>query len=341
MHRTYSTRQFVLILFIMMMPILVSCGNKGQERQGSRSRPIEKQHNVKIILDWTPNTNHTGLYVAREKGFYKEQGLHVEIIQPNTGTLDAIVASGEVQFGISSQEAITIARSQNMPIVSIGAIIQHNTSGFAAKKDKNIKSPKDFEGKIFGSWGSPFEEMLLRTLMEKDGGDYNKLKSVNIGNVDYFTALKRDIDFVWIFYGWTGIEAELRNEPLDILYINQYADELNFYTPVIATNEKLIREDPELIRAFMRATAKGYQYAIDDAAGAANILLKAVPDLNKQLVRKSQEWLSPRYKRDAPRWGEQKPKVWEDFAKLLMENKLIEKPIDSNKAFTNEFLPAS
>ncbi|MCU6339987.1 ABC transporter substrate-binding protein, partial [Enterobacter quasiroggenkampii] len=122
-------------------------GNTAQEQGTDKAK---EKRDVKIVLDWTPNTNHTGLYVAKEKGFYEEEGLNVEILQPSTGASDAMIASGEAQFGVSVQESITMARQQNVPIVSIGAIIQHNTSGFAAPKDKNIKSPKDFEGKTYG-----------------------------------------------------------------------------------------------------------------------------------------------------------------------------------------------
>lgn len=109
---------------------------------------------VKIALDWTPNTNHTGLYAAKELGYYAEEGLDVQIVQPGAAGSDTMVTSGEAQFGISAQEALTLARLQDVPLVSIAAIIQHNTSGFAAPKDRNIKTPKDFEGKTYGGWGS-------------------------------------------------------------------------------------------------------------------------------------------------------------------------------------------
>lgn len=353
MQRTRLERGLMLALIIMMTFALTACSGKGQEagqgdqtsgnpaqEQGTNQNKAKEKRDVKIVLDWTPNTNHTGLYVAKEKGFYEEEGLNVEILQPSTGASDAMIASGEAQFGVSVQEGITMARQQNVPIVSIGAIIQHNTSGFAAPKSKNIK-PKGFEGKTYGGWGSPVEEMIIHTIMEKDGGDYSKLKSVNMGNADYFTAVKKDIDFAWIFYAWTGIEAELRGEPIDMLYVNQYAKELDYYTPVLSTSEKLSKEDPELVKAFMRATSKGYQFAIDNPEDAANLLLKAVPDLNKDLVIASQKWLSPKYKDDAPRWGEQKREVWANYMNWLVENKLMEKSIDVDKAFTNDFLPAS
>lgn len=140
---------------------------------------------VKIALDWTPNTNHTGLYAAKELGYYAEEGLDVQIVQPGAAGSDTMVTSGEAQFGISAQEALTLARLQDVPLVSIAAIIQHNTSGFAAPKDRNIKTPKDFEGKTYGGWGSPAEQAAMKAIMDPEGGDVSKVKLVNIGEADF------------------------------------------------------------------------------------------------------------------------------------------------------------
>ncbi|AWB43202.1 ABC transporter substrate-binding protein [Paenibacillus sp. CAA11] len=316
-------------------------GNKNSESsttaQGDKSQSLRE---VKFVLDWTPNTNHTGIYVAQDQGYYAEEGLKVDIIQPSDAGADTMIASGTVPFGISYQEGVTQARTQGVPLVSIAAVIQHNTSGFAAPVDRNIKSPKDFEGKSYGGWGSPVEEAVMKSIMDLQGADVSKVKKINIGDADYFTAVKRDIDFAWIYYAWTGIEAQLRGEPLNMLYVKDYSKQLDYYTPVIATNEKTIQEDPELVKAFMRATAKGYQYAIDHPDEAAKILVKAVPDLDEKLVTASQKWLSPRYQDDAPRWGEQKESVWKGYADWMYERKLLDKPLDAAKAYTNDFLPA-
>nr|WP_094096355.1 ABC transporter substrate-binding protein [Paenibacillus physcomitrellae] len=296
---------------------------------------------IKVVLDWTPNTNHTGLYVAQELGYYKEEGLNVQIVQPDEGGADAMIASDAVPFGISYQESITQAQTQGVPLVSIAAVIQHNTSGFAAPADRNIKAPKDFEGKRYGGWGSPVEEAVMKSIMDLQNADVNKVKIINIGDADYFTAVKRDVDFAWIYYAWTGIEAELRGEKLDMLYVKDYSKDLDYYTPVIATNEKEIQQNPDLVKAFMKATSKGYEYAIAHPDEAADILIKAAPDLDPKLVKASQEWLSPRYQDDASRWGEQKESVWTGYANWMYERKLLDKPLDASKAFTNDFLPES
>jgi len=299
-------------------------------------KPLEK---VRVVLDWSPNTNHTGLYVARDKGFFAEQGLEVEIVQPGDAGADQMVASGEAEFGVSYQEGVTLARTNGVPIVSIAAVIQHNTSGFASPAEKNIRTPKDFEGKKYGGWGSPVEEAVIDSLMQEVGGDVGKVAFINVGDTDFFTAVKRDVDFFWIFYGWTGIEAELRGEELNMIYLTDYSDKLDYYTPVLATSEKLIRERPELAKAFVAGAAAGYKFAIDNPEEAAEVLIAAEPDLNADLVRASQKWLSAKYQDDAPRWGEQKLEVWKNYADWMAEHGVLEGEFDPAAAFTNEFLP--
>ncbi|MBP2001597.1 ABC-type nitrate/sulfonate/bicarbonate transport system substrate-binding protein [Paenibacillus shirakamiensis] len=329
----------IALLCLMVLITTAGCGSKSSQ-EPTASSPT-KLKDVKVVLDWTPNTNHTGLYVAKERGYYKDAGLNVEILKPGSGGADTMVATGAAQFGVSYQESITQGRIQNVPLVSIGAVIQHNTSGFAAPKDRSIKSPKDFEGKKYGGWGSPIEAAVMKSLMEQKGADVTKVQNINIGEADYFTAVKRDIDFAWIYYAWTGIEAELRGQPLDMLYVKDYSDKLDYYTPVIATSEKVIAEDPALVKAFMSATSKGYTYATQHPEDAGKILLKAAPELDEKLVIASQKWLSSRYQDDAPRWGEQKESVWKNYADWMYEHKLLDKPLEVNKAFTNDFLPST
>lgn len=314
-------------------------GEPGESSSQGASGSTPELKDIKVVLDWTPNTNHTGLYVAQQEGYYEQEGLKVEIVQPGSGGADQMVASNAVPFGISYQESVTQARTQDVPLVSIAAVIQHNTSGFAAPVDRNIHSPKDFEGKSYGGWGSPVEEAVMKSIMETEQADVSKVKMVNMGSADFFTAVKRDIDFAWIFYAWTGIEAELRGEPLDMLYVKDYSDKLDYYTPVIVTNEQTIQNDPELVKAFMRATAKGYQYTIEHPEEAADLLIQAVPELNPELVRASQTWLSPRYQDDASQWGLQKQEVWQGYADWMFERKLLDKELEVDKAFTNDFLP--
>lgn len=296
---------------------------------------------VTVVLDWVPNTNHTGLYVAKDKGYFKEQGLDVEIIQPSQGGAAALVAAGQADFGISYQEEVTYARTNKspLPIKAIATIIQHNTSGFASLADKNIKSPKDFEGKKYGGWGSLVEQEMIKSLMTKDGGDYNKLEMVDIGSQDFFTSVQNNVDFTWIYYGWDGVASSVKNIPINFISMKDLDENLDYYTPVIISNEDTLNNDKDMVEKFLKATTKGYEYSIDNPEDAVESLLKESPETDKAIAIESQKYLAKEYKSDATRWGEMKDSVWSNYSNWMYEKKLIENKLDVKEAFTNEYLP--
>ena len=332
-------KRFVTMMLIALLSIiLVACGSEKTEKQNEQVKSDIGDKKVSLILDWTPNTNHTGIYVAKEKGFYEELGLDVEVLLPGEVSAEQLVATNKGEFGISFQTEVTQARAQDLPVVSIAAIIQHDTSGYASPIDKGIESPKDFAGNVYGAYGSLLEESMINLVMSRDGADKKDVDIVQLGNSDFFIATQKDIDFVSIFYAWTGIEAEIRDVELNFIQKTDYADELDTYSPVIVTSEKLIDEDPETVQAFVEATLRGYEFAIEKPAEAAEILIAAEPDLDPKLVKRSQEWLSSRYQDDAEKWGIQDSGRWEVFAKFMFENGIIEKEIDATEAFTNEFI---
>ncbi|MBO9596276.1 MAG: ABC transporter substrate-binding protein, partial [Cohnella sp.] len=242
------------VLAIAGTVLLAGCGSDKKEEAADLQK-------VTLVLDWTPNTNHTGLYVAQEQGLWAKHGLEVEIVQPPEAGASSLVAAGKAEFGIGAQEGMIQARSQGLPLVSIAPIIQHNTSGFGSPVDRNIKEPKDFEGKTYGGWNTPAEEAVIDSLMKLQDADVKKVNFVNAGTADFFSGTKNGIDFEWIFYGWDGIQAELRNEPINMVYLTDYSKQLDYYTPLILTNEKLIKEKPEVVREFLAGASEGYQYA--------------------------------------------------------------------------------
>lgn len=316
--------------------MLFSLGGCSQSGQGTKTVPKQK---VKVILDFVPNTNHAGLYVARDKGYYAKQGLDVEIIQPSQTGAAQLVAAGQGDFGVSYQEEVTTARSQGIPLVAIAAVIQHNSSGFASPASKNIKTPKDFEGRTYGGWGSPMETAVLKALMNKYNGDFSKINIINIGEADFFTSMQKDADFAWIFQGWTGVEADLKGIKLNYIDLSKENEVFDYYTPVIICSEKQIATNPELVRKFMAATSQGYQYSISHPVETADLFVKAVPGSDPELIRASMNYLAPRYQDDAARWGEMKLKVWKRYADFMYSNNLMQDNIDPANAYTNEYLP--
>lgn len=318
-----------LITFLFLVGLLLP--------MGCTSEDPEDIDQVMVLLDWTPNTNYSGLYAAIEQGYYLEESLEVEIIEA-PGSVVQMVATGQAHFGISFQEEVTYALLSDMPVVSIAAIIQNNTSGFASLKEKGIESPADFEGKSYGGWGSPIEEATIRSLMKPYGADFEEVDIITTGEVDSLIVIEREADFAWIYYGWTGIEAELKGMDLNFIELRHIDPALDYYTPVLISGRTLIKENPKLIERFMRATSKGYQLAIDNPEEAARNLLAHAPELDEELVMASQKWLADKYQGDAEIWGLQQKETWEAYSRWLYEFGLIEEMPDTDNAFTNEFL---
>ena len=308
---------------------------------GMLAPPVSAQQRAILQLDWAPNTNHTGIYVALDKGWYREAGVDLQVVTPGTdpNTL-LLVATGRAHFGISFQEHMTSARTEGVPVVSVAAIIQHNTAGFASI-GKGIRTAADFAGKRFGGWGFPMERAIIQAMMARDGASVDDVQFVTLpASVDLVTMLTRDIDFTLIYYAWQGIDAQLRGVDLDVVMMSDYFDAVpDYYTPVLVTSEALIRSNPELVRAVVEATARGYTYAAEHPDEAAEILLKYAPENDPELVRASQRWLSPRYIDDAPYFGYQSLETWQAFGDWMYANGLIREPFDAQAAFTNEFLP--
>ena len=320
------------LLIVVLVIALVACSNDGTD---SAQDELKK---VTFVLDWTPNTNHTGIYVAVEKGYFADNGLKVEIIQPTENSVEQLLAAGTAQFGIVFQDFLTFARDEGIPVVSIGAILQHNTSVLASPADRGIQSAKDFEGKVYGGWGSDVETATIQYMMEQDGGDFSKLEITTIGDTDFLTASDMGtVDIGWIFAGWEGMRAEI--EGMELTYI-PFADEdvFDYYAPIMATSEDMIKNDSETVQAFMNAVVKGYEFAAQNSKESADILLKYVPELDEELVYASQEYLSPRYIDDAASFGIQKKEVWDRYTQWLYDNGFIENLVDSDSAFTNDFL---
>ena len=291
-----------------------------------------------LSLDWVPNTNHTGIYVALDKGWYQEEGIELEVqIPADPSAALKQVAAGNTAFGVSFQEEVTLARANDIPVVSIAAVIQHNTSAYAALADSGIATESDFEGRTYASYGLPIERPILNSLMTCAGADPSQVEFIDVGFDAFPALLTGKVDLAWIFMGWDGIQAQLKGVDLNTipLYGSCVPD---YYTPVLITGEKTLK-DEKLVSAFLKATARGYAYAAENPEEAAQILLKHSPESDPELVLASQEWLSPRYQDDATRWGQQDPAVWSAFADWMAENDLLPKAIDTDEAFTNAFLP--
>ncbi len=317
-----------------------SAAETSAEQSDAKAGDSDQLEKVTVILDYVANTNHTGMYVALDQGYYKEAGLDVEIVEPTEGATATLVAVGKGDFGISYQEDVTIALTSKdpLPIKTIAALIQHNTSGFVTYADKDIKSPKDFEGKTYAGWGGPGEEAVLKAVMAKDGADFSKLNMV-ISDGSGFEALKDKVDIEWFFEGWDNVKCKLNNFPINYMELRQLDERLDYYTPVIIANNDTLEQKPEMVKKFLAATEKGYRYAIENPDESAKILQKYAPDYSLEMLTMSQEYLAEKYMEDTDRWGEMKDEVWNNYTDFMVEYGVIDHAIPASDCYTNEFLP--
>ena len=329
-------KKFIAILLSLVM-IFGLCACSSNKDEGSDLKEIT------LSLDWTPNTNHTGFFVADKLGFYEEAGLKVTIVQPPEGSgSEMMTSAGQSHFGISAQDSLAanFASEEPLNITTVATILQHNTSGIISR---DCKTPKDLEGKRYSTWDSPTEKAIIKHVMEKDGGDFDKVELIPNVITNEAEALRHgDTDAVWIYYAWTGINAELSGLDFEYFDFGELDKVFDFYTPVIIANNDFLESDPETAKAFLSATARGYEYAIQNPEEAAGILIAGdtTGALNgsEELVLESQKWINGQYIADAEKWGIIDPARWNAFYSWLGSEGLTESVIPENTGFTNDYL---
>ena len=317
-----------ILILCLILVLVVSCG---------KSKNNQK---IKIVLDWVPNTNHTGLYVAKDLGYFKEEGLDVEIVQPPEGSTTALIGAGGAEFGISFQDTLakSFARENPLPVTAVATILQHNTSGIISLKEKGIDSPKKLEGKKYATWEDNIEQAILKKLVTDGKGDFSKVKLIPYTITDVVTGLKTDVDAVWVYYAWDGIATERAGLQTNFLKIRDYGEELDYYSPVIIANNDFLKKNPEIAKKVLKAIKKGYEYAIKNPEESAKILVKNSPELDINLVTASQKWISKEYQSDAKEWGIIDGNRWNRFYEWLYKNKAVESEIPKDFGYSNEYL---
>ena len=328
-------RLFALLLTVIFVLGLAGCGSTAGKQE---------DNTITIVLDWTPNTNHTGIFVAQAKGYFEDAGLKVNIVQPPEDGAVTLVASGKAQFGVSFQDSLAPAfvGDAALPVTAVAAVIQHNTSGIISRAGEGMHTPKGLEGKKYATWDLPVEKATMEHVVKADGGDFSKVELIPSTVTDEVSALQSgSVDAIWIFYGWAGIACEVAGLETDYFAFADIDPVFDFYSPVVIANDGYLSDHPDTARAFLAALAKGYEFAVENPEEAAAILMEAAPELgsNEKLVVESQKYLSQQYIADASRWGEFDAARWDGFYTWLNENGLVEEEIPAGAGFTNDYLP--
>lgn len=322
-----------IVFILIMLLTMIACNQKPEQKE-----------KITFVLDWTPNTNHTGLYVALANGYFEEAGLEVEVVQPPEDGAEVLVASGKAHFGVSFQDSMApgLAGEDPLPITAVATVIQHNTSGIVSRKGEGMDTPKGLEGHKYATWDLPVEKATIQQVMEADGGDFSKVELIPSTVTDEVSALQsKSVDAIWIFYAWAGIACDVAGLETDYFAFADMDPVFDFYTPVIISSNQYLQENPETAKAFLAALSKGYEYAIEHPKAAADLLIEAAPELkdSANLVYASQEYLAEEYVAESDRWGEFDAERWSAFYTWLNNNQLLEGTLDPDAGFSNDYLP--
>jgi ABC-type nitrate/sulfonate/bicarbonate transport system substrate-binding protein len=315
----------------------------------STSGGAAKLDKVTLALDWTPNTNHTGIYVAMQKGWYRQQGIDLSLLPYSSSVApETLVATGKADFGISFTEGVTAARAAGQPLVSVAAVIQHNTSALISLKSSGLDSVAKLAGKRYAGFGAPYEQPLIAQVLSCGGAPSTNFQNVTT-DVEPIAALKSGkFDFAWVYAGWEVVEATRQGVQLNVFPITDYCIP-DYYSPVIITSQQHVAGQGDLIKRFLKATAEGYTFAAQQPQQAADLLTAGAPKGtfdDAQLVLQSQQYLSPRYQADAKCWGYQTLDKWTNYPRFMYNHGAIQdangnavtSPPDYAAAFTDQFL---
>ena len=305
---------------------------------------------VRLALDWTPNTDHTGFYVARHEGWYRDAGIDLKILPYATAAPETLLAAHQAECGISFQDSMTFAVAAGADIVSTAAILQKTASAIGVLAGGPIQRPRDLDGKTYAGFGYPNEDPTLKFVIRADGGK-GEFKTATLDSAAYEALYSHRADFTIPFTAWEGVEAEQRGIKLRYFQFSDYGFP-EFYQVVLACDRQWLDKNPDAAKRFVMATARGFQFAADNADEAAAILVSENPgvfDANKDLPKASQEFLDQgHYLVDASGvFGTQTLERWTGYSKFLydqgllvgLDQKPLATPLDYAKLFTNDFLP--
>lgn len=315
------------------------------EKDEAAASEDKQLREMNVVLDWYPNAIHAFLYDAIEKGYFEEEGLDVKIRFPaNDNDAIALVAAGRAEIGLFyQQDTIQAVVNQGAGIKSIGAVCQTPLNVILSLKEKNVNSPKDFVGKTVGYGGTALSEAMVEAIMENVGEDP---KSVNLQNVGFDLMSSMTTGQVDATIGCLVNHEvpQMEEEGFDVSWfqLTDYGMP-NFYELVFLANDQMIEEEPETLRAFLRACGKGFDDFQADTEGVLNILLSNQSEenfpLSPTVEAKSAEVLLPRMETaDAP-FMSQTEENWKENIEWMKEHKLIDRVPDVSEVMTTEFMP--
>lgn len=288
---------------------------------------------IKVVLDWFPNTNHTGYFVALEKGYYKNEGLDVQV----RGKIHGVMETGDADIVVAPQPSVMERMAAGDSITAVAVQAQVGDSGILSLKEAGIERPRDLTGKRLTHWKPAWFHEVVGKAVNEDGGDYNKVQFIQKDVGDIEGALGNYTDAVWIYKNWEYYVVKHAGKDLNYFAFVDYGPVYNFLAPAVTAKHALMEGDPQALRAFLGATGRGYaDAAADPDEGAAIIAKHMEGDWSAALINESQHYIAPTYLDANGNWGTIAPARWDVFADWAVEQKLF--PTRSEHEYTNEFL---
>ncbi len=330
--------------------VAAGCGGDDEPATATAPKPLTT---VSLALDWTPNTNHSGIYVADRLGLYREAGIRLKIIPFATTLPETLVSRERADFGVSYQAGASYARAAGGDVISVLAPVQRNAFEIGVAADReDLQRPRDLDGKTYAGFGVPDEVPALRQVIRADGGT-GEFKDVTLTTSAYEAVYNRRADFTIPAATWQVIEARLAGKPMRTFRFEDHGFPEQ-YSTLLISSAKYLQAEPELARRFLAATLEGYRRADEDPARAAELLLEANPTTlkNPELVNESAALMAKDgWLRDpgGEVSGAQAAERWNAYGRFLAENELLVgkdgKPLaaepDWSTYFTNDYLPGA
>ncbi len=298
---------------------------------------------VTVQLSWFPSVEYAGFYAAMENGYYADENLEVTLVAggPEVNPVDEVM-NGKAQFGITSGDTIIMAKSNQQNLIALAAIFKENPLAITSLKKDNITKPGDLVGKTVGTYSEdlsnffdvPFLALMNRTGLKRDSmsyaviQDFQGANEIKAGNMDALSGM---------FATDQQVMAQDAGDELNFIYYKDYGYDV--YINTIFTTEEFKKENPELIRKFLNATMKGYQYALDHTDEAASFAVKYDNTLDLSYQQKVMKTQIPFIDNGDGQLGSMKNSIWENTQSILLEFNLISAPVDLSTIYTNEFLP--
>ena len=325
------------ILSILLVCVLLLCGCSTNNNNGNSNKLKE----LDVVLDWYPNALHAFMYVAIEKGYYEEEGLKVNIQFPsNSNDAISLVAAGQADIGLYYQQDVIQARTkQNVPVKSIGAVVQGPLNIVLSLEEKNITTAEDLVGKTIGYAGTELSEALIRSIMNDVGADYSDVTMIDVGFDLMSSMTTGNVDAtIGCLVNHEVPQMEEEGFSVNWFDLDEYGVP-TYYEGVFLANDDAIQNDSETLKAFLRASAKGFADMKANPEEALQILLANQNEenfpLSETVERKSVEVLLPMMETADAAFLSQSDECWQENIDWMLEQGLISETVNLDEVRIN------